>query len=45
MDKMRARYELIQKMKTELLNSLKDIINDQAKYKTLLHKLIVQVLS
>ena len=43
MDKMRARYELIQKMKNELLGSLNNIINDQAKYKELLQRLIVQV--
>lgn len=45
MDKMRVRYELIQKMKTELLGSLNSIINDQAKYRSLLQKLIVQVRS
>lgn len=44
MDMMKARYELIQKMKAELLSSLNNIINDQAKYKNLLQKLIVQVL-
>ena len=43
MDKMKARYELIQKMKNELLGSLNTIINDQAKYKELLQRLIVQV--
>lgn len=43
MAKMTARYELTQKLKTELRESLKKRVQDEATYKPLLKSLIVQV--
>jgi hypothetical protein len=43
MAKMTARYELTQKLKSELRESLKKRVQDEATYKPLLKSLIVQV--
>ena len=41
--KMEARHELIQKMRSELTNAMKDLVKDEKRYRELLIKLIVQV--
>ena len=39
---MEVRYELVEKLKKELMEKLKDLTKDESKYKTFVEELIVQ---